>query len=115
MDSGICNHHREFFHDREEAMTIYSSPTKSIPGGFLLVFFGILGWIYSLLAGYAALLVWQRQSAGHPVTDHDPMHLMLQSVSGFLIGLLLIWWGLRLARTVPPYDTNDPKEPTLKW
>jgi hypothetical protein len=93
----------------------YNRPTKSMPGGFLLVFFGILGWIYSLLAGYAAWLVWHRQTSDHPVTDQDPMHLLLQSGSGFLIGLLLIWWGLRLARSVPPYDTNDPNEPSLRW
>ena len=96
-------------------MTIYNRPTKSMPGGFLFVFFGILGWIYALLAGYAAWLVWQRQSAGHPVADQNPMHLMLQSVAAFLIGLLLIWWGLRMARSVPPYDYNDPKEPSLKY
>lgn len=95
-------------------MTIYSGPTKSMPGGLLLVFFGILGWIYALLAGYAAWLVCQRESAGHPV-DQDPMLLMLQSFGGFLLGLLLIWLGLRMARSVPPYDTNDPKEPSLKW
>lgn len=96
-------------------MTSYSRPTKSMPGGFLLVFFGILGWIYALLAGYAAWLVWHRKFVEQHPVDPDPVHLILQSGAGFLIGLLLICWGLRLARSVPPYDTNDPKEPSLKF
>ena len=80
-----------------------------------MVFFGILGWIYAILAGYAAWLVWQRQLSRHPLADQNPIHLLLQSVAGFLIGLLLMWWGLRMARSVAPYDTNDPKEPGFKW
>jgi hypothetical protein len=94
---------------------LYSKPTKSLPGGFLIVFFGLLAWIYALLAAYAAWLVWQHKFGEHRPVDQDPLHLILQSVAGFLIGLLLIWWGLRLANSVSPYDTNDPKEPTLKW
>lgn len=88
-------------------MTSYSRPTKSMHGGFLLVFFGILGWIYSLLAGYAAWLVWHRQASGHPLTDQDSMRFNQQFLRTGIGRLLAKRDPIQKSRDADPDDLVD--------
>ena len=94
-------------------ITGYTS--QSVPGGFLFVFFGVMSWVYSGLAGYASWLVFHKQLIEHKLVDHSLSSLVIQAVVGFIVGLLLIYFGLKLALKVAPYDTRDPKEPFIKF
>ena len=94
---------------------MYAHPTQSVPGGFIFVFFGVLSWIYSGLAGYASWLVFHRHYIEHKPVDHNLSSLAFQTGIGFIVGLLLIYFGLRMASKVAPYDTRDPKEPFIKF
>lgn len=92
-----------------------SRPSQSIPFGFLIVFFGLLAFVYSCVAGYVAWLVWSKPVAER-LADHPSLvPLLARSGLGFMIALGLIWYGLHLALRTAPYDTRDPDEPSIKF
>jgi ABC-type sulfate transport system permease component len=94
---------------------MFEQPTQSTPGGFLLVFFGVLSWIVSGLAGYASWLIYQKRYIEHVKTEYSLTSVLVTSIVAFIIGIVLIVIGLRMAWSVGPYDTHDPKEPWLKF
>ena len=89
--------------------------TQSIPGGFLLIFFGLLAWAFAALAGYAGWLVYQREELLHEPTEYSYNLYFSMGAGGLLVGVLLVYWGLKQAWRTPPYDTRDPNEPGFKW
>lgn len=91
------------------------TPTQSIQGGFLLVFFGVLSWIYSGIAVYGAWRVYHLVHVQNQTTEHSILSFLLRSAIAFAIGLVLLLVGFRMALRVAPYDTRDPKEPHLKF
>ena len=94
---------------------MYLDPTQSTPGGFLFVFFGGLLLVAAGLSGYAGYLVYDNEVTQGIQTEYG--YLQLFGITGVLIvaALALIWWGLKLALAVGPYDIRDPKEPALKF
>jgi len=91
------------------------SPTQSVPGGFLLVFFGTLSLIYSGLSAYAAWLVYHKEYIEKQPTEYSFIGLSLGALCGLLIATTLIYIGLRMAFYVGSYDTHDPKQPSVKF
>ena len=94
---------------------IYQLPTQSTPGGFLFVFFGILSWIVSGLAGYASWLIYKKQYIQHMEVEYHLRPVLITAIVAFLVGLALIVIGIRMAWRTESYDTHDPKEPMLKF
>lgn len=92
-----------------------SRPTQSVPGGFLLVFFGVLFLIASGLAGYAGYLVFYREVMEGNETVYSYRYLFLGSGLLLLLSVASIYWGIKLAIKVGPYDTRSPREPRLKF
>ena len=91
-----------------------SRPSQSVPGGFLLVFFGALLLIYSCLSTYAGWLAHAKPLAERLPNHPDPWPLVAGAVASFIVGMLLTWFGLRMALCTPAYDTRDPDEPSVK-
>ena len=91
------------------------SPTKSVPGGFLLVFFGLLALIFAGLAGYAGWLAYQTDFFTEAEKPKAVLTFCCISGTGLLVAILLGYCGLRMAAKVELYDPNDPKSPNLKW
>lgn len=94
---------------------MYPTPTQSVPGGFLLVFFGLLALVFAGLAGYAGWLACQTDDFTDAEKSKALWTFFGLSGTGLLIGISLISFGIRLAWKVGPYDNRDPKEPMLKW
>lgn len=92
-----------------------SRATQSVPGGFLFVFFGLFALIFSGLSGYAGWLVFQKEAMRGQETGYSYWMLFTGSGAGLILAFALICYGIRMARQVPPYDTRDPKEPSLKF
>lgn len=94
---------------------MFEEVTQSTPGGFLFVFFGILSWAFSGLAGYASWLIYHKKYIEHLEVKYHLAPVLVASIVAFVVGLVLIIIGLRMAWSVEPYDTRDPKEPSLKF
>ncbi len=94
---------------------MFDQPTQSTPGGFLFVFFGILSWVISGLAGYASWLIYKKQYIQHIEVEYHLKSVLIVAIIAFLMGIILIIVGLRMAWRVGAYDTHDPKEPWLKF
>lgn len=90
-------------------------PTQSVPGGFLFVFFGLLAMVFTILAGYATWLIYQKEFIDQQPTEHNFLGWMLTTSLGLLTAIALIYFGLRMAYHTPPYDVRDPQEPRLKF
>lgn len=91
------------------------SPTQSVPGGFLLVFFGILALVFSGLCGYASWLVYQKECVQHQPTEYSLTQLLLLTAAGFVVACAMIAVGLRMAYRTAPCDTRHPAQPQVKW
>jgi ABC-type sulfate transport system permease component len=91
------------------------SPTQSVPGGFLLVFFGVLFLVASALAGYASWLDYHKIYLEHQATEYSLTSLLLCFAATLVVGLGLVIFGLRMAMDTGPYNTHDPKEPGVKF
>jgi len=90
------------------------TPTQSVHGGFLVVFFGILAFLFSGLSAYVAWLVYQKNQETQAI-DYSSSSFVYASSGGFLLGLILTVIGLRMAMKTGSYDTRDPKEPMIKF
>ncbi len=80
----------------------------------MFVFFGLLGLVFSGLAGYASWLVWHKEYLEHQVTGYSLTSLLICTGLGFFAAVFLICFGLRMAFHTPPYDTHDPDQPNLE-
>ena len=90
-------------------------PSQSTPAGCVAGFFGLLSLGVSGLSGYAA---WLRFNAGPEMEGSRAGHTAFLAgacLVAFLVGGLLLKFGLRWALSVGSYDTQDPKEPRMKW
>ena len=94
---------------------MFDQPTQSAPGGFLFVFFGVVSWILSGLAGYASWLIYHKKYIEHAKVDYNLAPVLVMSAVAFFVGMILIVIGLRMAWSVGAYDTRDPEEPWLKF
>jgi len=92
-----------------------SRPTQSVPVGFLFVFFGVLLFVYSCLSTYAAWLAHTKPLAERLPNHPDVWPLVAGAAASFIVGVLLTWFGLRMALRTPYYDTRDPDEPSVKF
>jgi hypothetical protein len=90
-------------------------PTQSVPGGFLVVFFGMLALVFSGLCGYASWLVYQKECVQHQSSEYSLTQLLLLTAGGFVVATSMITVGLRMAYRTAPYDTRDPEQPLVKF
>jgi len=79
------------------------SPTKLLPGGFLLVFFGILGLVFTGLAGYAAWLAFHKEVIEKQVIPYHYGYLLGAGIFGLITSVFLIYFGIKLSWEVPNY------------
>ena len=88
-------------------------PTKSVPGGCVIGFFGLLCWVATGISGYG---IWVALNNDH-LENKAAIIKKLSMVGGvtFLIGFLLLYWWWKLAIKVGAYDEWDPKEPRIKF
>ncbi len=79
------------------------SPTKLLPGGFLLVFFGLLGLVFTGLAGYAAWLAFHKEVIEKQVVSCSYGYLLGAGIFGLIVSVLLIYFGIRLSLQEPDF------------
>ncbi len=79
------------------------------------MFFGLLALVFAGLAGYAGWLAYQTDFFADVEKPKAVWTFSGLSGTGLLIGIGLIYFGIRLAWKVGPFDSRDPKEPMLKW
>jgi ABC-type branched-subunit amino acid transport system permease subunit len=86
-------------------------PSKSVPGGCVIAFFGLGAWCYGALAGWAAWRVAQKD----PTSEHLTF-LIWSGAAAILLGLILLVIGWRLAMSLNRgYDPGDRDEPRVKF
>jgi uncharacterized membrane protein YidH (DUF202 family) len=82
------------------------SPSKSIRGGYIVVFFGVLILVYGALSGYG---VWKASRVGDPAKYHDVVETLSWSCAvSTLFGLVLIFVGWKLVKSVREFNELGP-------
>jgi hypothetical protein len=89
------------------------TPTKSVPGGCVVGLFGLFAWAYAGVCGYLLYRAFQ-------VEDWEKKKHLIYTCSlhcgvAFIVGLILLIVGWKLAIRVGDYDAWDPKEPMMKF
>lgn len=89
-------------------------PTKSTPGGCIIVLLGMGALAFSGLSFFAAWLVYSRQ-AGERFADHANQLAIFGSLA-LILGFILVVVGWKLTKNLDSsYDPDDPDEPRMKF
>ncbi len=90
-----------------------SYPNKAVPGGCIIGLFGIFAWLFTAACGRIAYLNHQK-----PYNENYEELLLFTlryGIISFLIGLVLVSVGLRLAIKTKIKDPNDSTKPMMRF
>lgn len=88
-------------------------PSKSVPGGCVIGLFGVGSWLYTAFCGYVLFRIWQKGEveARREIFEQLTWHAGV----AFVVGVLALVIGWRLAMRTGAYDHWDQNEPRAKF
>lgn len=88
-------------------------PSKSVPGGCVIGLFGVGCWAYTGFCGFVLFRIWQRGQieARWEIFNQLTWHAAI----AFVLGLVVLLVGWRLAMRTGTYDHWDQNEPRAKF